>query len=176
MSVDLRRVSSSREVSGARPKVDRGGGPADLLKSRSARLIGVGVAVLLAGLLATSTLLSGETAIPETANVREESSRPSAPAASDPANYAFLLPELKGLPATTPPGTVVEIWATWEPPVTKKLKVQQLIPRATVTKMIPSIEPGPPTVMLEMERRHIPDLMYGDRFGVLSTVIVARPD
>jgi hypothetical protein len=176
MSIDLRRASSSREVSGARPKVERSGGPADLLKSPMGRLIGVGVAVLLLGLLASSMLVESDTETPESTNESENAKRSSAPTATDPASYAFLLPELKGLPARTAPGTVIEIWATWEPPVTKKLKVQQLIPRATVTKMIPSIEPGPPTVMLEMERRHIPDLTYGDRFAALSTVIISRPD
>jgi len=65
----------------------------------------------------------------------------------------------------------IEIWATWEPPVTKKLKVQQLIPLASVEKIIPSIEPGPPTVMLSLERRAIPDLIYGERFGALSVVL-----
>ena len=65
----------------------------------------------------------------------------------------------------------IEIWATWEPPVTKKLKVQQLIPLAFVEKIIPSIEPGPPTVMLSLERRAIPDLIYGERFGALSVVL-----
>ncbi|MGH2699847.1 MAG: hypothetical protein ACRDJL_11720 [Actinomycetota bacterium] len=175
MSIDLRRASSSREVSGARPKVERSGGPADLLNSRVGRLAGVGVAVLLLGLV-VATLAVGTGEEPKATGGPGKSNRPSAPAATDLANYAFLLPELKGLPPSTAPGTVIEIWATWEPPVTKKLKVQQLIPRATVTKMFPSIEPGPPTVMLELERRFIPDLMYGDRFGTLSTVIVARPD
>ena len=99
-----------------------------------------------------------------------------APTATDPASYAFLLPELEGLPPNTRPGTDIEIWATWEPPVTKKLKVHQLVPRATVGKIIPSIEPGPPTVMLELERRYIPDLMYGDRFGALSIVLASELD
>jgi hypothetical protein len=175
MSIDLRRASSSREVSGARPKVERSGGPADLLKSSLGRLIGVGVAVVVLGLLGTSILVD-EAGHLESSNESETEKASSAPTATDPASYAFLLPELKGLPATIAPGTVIEIWATWEPPVTKKLKVQQLIPRATVAEVIPSIEPGPPTVMLEMERRHIPDITYGDRFAALSTVIVSRPD
>jgi hypothetical protein len=131
---------------------------------------------VLLGLLATSMLEEVKSGNPESTSQSDNARRSAAPTATDPASYAFLLPELKGLPATTAPGTVIEIWATWEPPVTKKLKVQQLIPRATVTKMIPSIEPGPPTVMLEMERRYIPDMMYGDRFAALSTVIVSRPD
>ena len=172
MSIDLRRDPPHREVSGARPKVERDGGPADLLKSRPGRLAVVGLAVIVLGLGAATILV--DDAEPPAGREREKdetSSNTSAPASTDLASYAFLLPELEGLPPTTAPGTEIEIWATWEPPVTKKLKVQRLIPRATVTEIIPSIEPGPPTVMLELERRAIPDLMYGDRFASLSVVL-----
>ena len=178
MSIDLRRDPSHREVSGARPKVERNGGPADLLKSRIGRLICAGVAVILIGLGASAMLVDGETAA---SGSRDESvttrgADATTPAATDLASYAFLLPELEGLPPNTRPGTAIEIWATWEPPVTKKLKVHRLVPRATVAKIIPSIEPGPPTVMLDLERRFIPDLMYGDRFGALSIVLASELD
>ena len=177
MSIDLRRDPSHREVSGARPKVERNGGPADLLQSRVARLACLGSAVLLIGLWASTMLIDGEsTASGKDEVVTPRDTDPTAPAATDLASYAFLLPELEGLPPNTRPGTEIEIWATWEPPVTKKLKVHQLVPRATVAKIIPSIEPGPPTVMLELERRFIPDLMYGDRFGALSIVLASEID
>jgi hypothetical protein len=86
------------------------------------------------------------------------------------------LPELEGLPPSTSSGTEIEIWATWEPPVAKRLKVQRLIPQATVSKILPSIEPGPPTVVLELERRFIPDILFGDRFGSLSVVLASDAD
>ena len=178
MSIDLRRDPSHREVSGARPKVERNGGPADLLKSRIGRLVALGGAVLLIGLGASAMLVDRETAGSGSNDegVAARDGDPDAPAATDLVSYAFLLPELEGLPPNTPPSTEIEIWATWEPPVTKKLKVHQLIPRATVTEIIPSIEPGPPTVMLEVERRAIPDLMYADRFGAISIVLVSDFD
>ncbi len=178
MSIDLRRGPSHREVSGARPKVERNGGPADLLKTRAGRLVCLGVAVFFIALGASAMLVDGESAATGSRDegVTARDTDQAQPAATDPASYAFLLPELEGLPPNTPSGTEIEIWATWEPPVTKKLKVHQLIPRATVTEIIPSIEPGPPTVMLEVERRAIPDLMYGDRFGALSIVLASDPD
>jgi len=178
MSIDLRRVPSHRKVSGARPKVERDGGPADLLKSRAVRLAALGLIVVVMGLGASTLLFDGETSkarlAPESGAVAPN--EPSPPAATDLASYAFLLPELEGLSPTVEPGTEIEIWATWEPPITKRLKVQLLIPRATVTKVIPSIEPGPPTVMLELERRLIPDILFGDRFGSLSVVLASEAD
>ncbi|HZK52337.1 MAG TPA: hypothetical protein VFD47_12330 [Actinomycetota bacterium] len=178
MSIDLRRDPSHREVSGARPKVERNGGPADLLKTRVGRLVCLGVAVFLIALGASVMLIDGETAATGSRDegVAVQDTDHAPPAATDLASYAFLLPELEGLPPNTRPGTEIEIWATWQPPVTKKLKVHQLVPRATVAKIIPSIEPGPPTVMLELERRFIPDLMYGDRFGALSIVLASEVD
>ncbi|MGH2750315.1 MAG: hypothetical protein ACRDK3_05500 [Actinomycetota bacterium] len=179
MSIDLRRKPPPRRVSGARPRVQPDGGPAGFINAKARRLSCLGAGVLVVGLLA-STFVSdrGSSALeseedtpgrPPGDDAREPSSR-------DLANYAFHLPELDALPPTAAPGTEIEIWATWEPPVTRKLKVQRLIPRAVVDKVIPSIDPGPPTVVLELERRFIPDIMYGDRFGSLSVVIISEPD
>lgn len=178
MSIDLRRVSSSGPVSGARPKSERADGPAGLFSRRIRRLAILAVAVIATGVLLSSAWLdSGDSTTGDPGDASRGA--PISPsgrghASDDRASYAFLLPELEGLPPDVEPGTAVEIWVTWEPPVTKKLQVQQLVPRATVDELIPSIEPGPPTVMLSLERRHIPDLMYGDRYGALSTVILPR--
>jgi len=178
MSIDLRRATSHREVSGARPKVERRGGPADLYKSRVWRLGLVGIAVLVIGFGLSALLLDKGEPAPQVEEKRNtaRSSDPQSPVATDLASYAFLLPELEGLPPTVSSGTEIEIWATWEPPVTKRLKVQRLIPSATISKVIPSIEPGPPTVMLELERRFLPDIMFGDRFGALSVVLASEAD
>ncbi|MDQ4058253.1 MAG: hypothetical protein M3124_03935 [Actinomycetota bacterium] len=177
MSIDLRRVSSPGPVSGARPKGERADGPAGFLTTRIRRLVLVAFAVIATGVLLSAWLDADDSASggPSPAS-RGVSRSPSdrGPASDDLASYAFLLPELEGLPPDVEPGTAIEIWVTWEPPVTKKLQVQQLVPRAKVDELIPSIEPGPPTIMLSLERRHIPDLMYGDRYGALSTVVLPR--
>ena len=176
MTIDLRRAPN-REVSGARPKVERNGDPADLLKSRVVRMLLLGVVVLVIGLGLTAMLLDEASAPPpEPARNETGTTGTDKPAATDLTTYAFLLPELEGLPSSTSPGTDIEIWATWEPPVTKRPKVQRLIPRATVSKILPTIEPGPPTVVLEIERRYIPDIMFGDRFGALSVVLPSQTD
>ncbi|MBA3290678.1 MAG: hypothetical protein H0U17_04195 [Actinobacteria bacterium] len=176
MTIDLRRAPPSREVSGARPKGEQDGDPAGSLKVRLRRLVLLAGSVLIGGLLATSLLFGGddgatESSDPGSAGGSDASGGPAQPSSTELAGYAILLSELEGLPPDVAPGTEIEIWATWEPPVTKKLKVQQLIPLASVEKIIPSIEPGPPTVMLSLERRAIPDLIYGERFGALSVVL-----
>jgi hypothetical protein len=141
-------------------------------------MVALGIAVLVTGLGVTTLLLDEHTASARPERDRDAAkaiaSGSGAPSATDLTSYAFLLPELEGLPATTSPGTEIEIWATWEPPVTKRLKVQRLIPKATVSKILPSIEPGPPTVVLELERRFIPDIVFGDRFGALSVVLASE--
>ena len=177
MSIDLRR-SSPDPVSGARPKSERIGDPAGFSTTRIRRLAMFALGVIVIGVLLTSVWLdSGESAAGDGGEASRGASTSLSsrrPASDDLASYAFLLPELQGLPPNVKPGTAIEIWVTWEPPVTKKLQVQQLVPRATVEELIPSIEPGPPTVMLSLERRHIPDLMYGDRYGSLSTVVLPQ--
>ena len=139
-------------------------------------MVAIGLIVVAMGLGASTLLFNRETSktrLPAESDA-VATNEPAAPAAIDLASYAFLLPELEGLSPTIAPGTAIEIWATWEPPVTKRLRVQLLIPRATVAEVIPSIEPGPPTVMLELERRHIPDILFGDKFGDLSVVLASE--
>jgi hypothetical protein len=138
----------------------------------------LGAMVLVIGLSVTTLLFDEDKSRPRSEPDRDAAQAidSMAPAATDLTSYAFLFPELEGLPPTTSPGTEIEIWATWEPPVTKRLKIQRLIPKATVTKILPSIEPGPPTVVLELERRFIPDILFGDRFGKLSVVLASDTD
>lgn len=179
MSIDLRRKPPPRQVSGARPKVQPRGGPAGFINSKARRLGALGGGVVILGLLASTFAFGGGSSAPKPNDVtlaQGPTDVATPPSSTDLASYAFHLPELDALPATVPPGTEIEIWATWEPPVTKKLKVQRLIPRATVEKVIPSIDSGPPTVLLELERRYIPDIMYGDRFGSLSVVLLSEPE
>jgi hypothetical protein len=178
MTIDLRRdrrIARSRERG---PRLNETAAPADLLKTRLARMVALGTAVLVTGLGVTTLLFDERTPSSEPEGDRDASQGTASgtPAATDLTSYAFLLPELEGLPPTTSTGTEIEIWATWEPPVTKRLKIQRLIPKATVTKILPSIEPGPPTVVLELERRFIPDIMFGDRFGALSVVLASESD
>ena len=87
--------------------------------------------------------------------------------------YAVSVPELSGLPPDAPPGTALELWVAWDPPLTKRPKIQLLIPRVTVERIVPGLTPeAPATVMLEVPRRAMPDMLYGDRYGTLSVTVL----
>jgi hypothetical protein len=88
-------------------------------------------------------------------------------------SYALEVTELDGLPPDAPPGTLLEVWVTWEPPLTRKIKIQKLIPRARLEKIIPNIVPeAPATALVSVPRSTIVDLMYGDRFGRLGVTVL----
>jgi hypothetical protein len=92
-------------------------------------------------------------------------------------SYALEITELDGLPPDASPGTALEIWVTWEPPITRRIRVQRLIQQARVERIIPNIVPeGPATVLLSIPRRDIADMFYGDRFGQLSAAILPTHD
>ena len=85
--------------------------------------------------------------------------------------YALGLHELSGLSPDTPAGTQLELWVTWEPPVSESVQVQRLLKDVVIERMVPpSLPEGPTTVILSVPVRGISDLLYGDRFGDLSAV------
>lgn len=87
--------------------------------------------------------------------------------------YAVALPELKGLPPEAIPGTRLELWVAWDPPVTKQPRVQKLIEDVILAEMIPPVVPeAPATAVLSVPTKTLPDLLYGDRYGALSATIV----
>lgn len=88
-------------------------------------------------------------------------------------SYALSLGELDGLPARLSSGTELQIWVAWEPPVTRAAQVQLLVERATLDRIVANVVPGePPTVLLLVSPKDVPDLLYGDRWGALSAVVV----
>jgi len=85
--------------------------------------------------------------------------------------YALGLHELGGLPPNAAPGSALELWVTWKPPLTKAARVHLLLDDVVVERVIPpSVPEGSTTVLISVPARGIPDLIYGDRFGELSAV------
>ena len=88
------------------------------------------------------------------------------------ASYALPLSELRGVPPDIPSGSTLELWVTWEPPITKEAQVQLLLREVTLQKIIPTTDPeGPPTALLGVRDAQIGDLIYGDRYGSFHAVI-----
>ena len=87
--------------------------------------------------------------------------------------YAIALYELRGLPPDAPAGTRLEIWAVWKPPVTKQRQVQRLVTGVRLDRIAPPVtSEGPPVAILDVPEKELSDLLFGDRFGDLSAVVL----
>jgi hypothetical protein len=88
-------------------------------------------------------------------------------------SYAIALHELPGLPPDAEPGTALELWATWRPPITKERQVQKLVEGALLERVTPPLTPeGPPVAILSVPEKEIDELLFGDRFGELSAAVL----
>lgn len=97
---------------------------------------------------------------------------PGAAATSDRRSYAIGLQDLAGLAPDTPPGARLELWVTWEPPVTREPRLQKLIGDVALERTIPGAVPeAPVTVLLSVPAERVGDLIYADAYGRLSVVL-----
>jgi hypothetical protein len=93
----------------------------------------------------------------------------SLPATAQMRGYALPVAELSGLPGDARPGTELELWVTWDPPVTKRPRLQRLIRRVVLEKVAPAVTPdGPDAAILLVPVEKLPDLVYADRYGAIS--------
>ena len=88
---------------------------------------------------------------------------------NDLVSYALAVNELHGLPPNAAPGTKLEVWVAWEPPVVKRPTIDRLLDEVVLEEISPPFLPdGPHVAMLLVERERVSDLLYGDRYGSLS--------
>jgi hypothetical protein len=86
--------------------------------------------------------------------------------------YAMAVPELAGLSSSAVPGTRLELWVAWDPPLTKSPKIQRLLKDVILEKIVPPTVPeAPATAILSVPERAVPDLLYGDKYGSLSVTM-----
>ena len=87
-------------------------------------------------------------------------------------SYALSEAEITGLPPDSAPGTPLELWVTWEPPITKRVKLQRLMRDVVLERIIAGVTPeAPSTILLSVKADAVPDLLWADRFGVLSAIV-----
>lgn len=87
-------------------------------------------------------------------------------------DYAIGLHDLAGLPPDAAAGTRLELWVTWEPPVTRAPRLQKLVGDVVVERTIPGAVPeAPVTVVLSVPADRVGDLIYADGYGKLSVVL-----
>lgn len=87
-------------------------------------------------------------------------------------SYAVAVNELHGLPPQAAPGTLLDVWVAWEPPVTKQPRIAPLLSGVILEEIAPPMLPdGPYAALLLVPRNEVSDLLYGDRYGSLSVII-----
>lgn len=87
-------------------------------------------------------------------------------------SYAIGLHELKGLAPDAAPGTRLEVWVSWESPVVDEPRVQRLLKRVVLEKIIAPLTEGPLVALLLVRPDEVGDLLYGHRYGQLSALVV----
>ena len=88
-------------------------------------------------------------------------------------SYALSLADLQGLAPDTRPGARLELWVTWEPPVTRRARIDLLMDDAVLDKIVPALSPErPDTALLLVKASRIADLLWADRYGALSATVV----
>jgi hypothetical protein len=87
-------------------------------------------------------------------------------------SYAIGLQDLPGLPPDAAPGARLELWVTWDPPVTREPRLQKLIGDVVLERTVPGAVPeAPVTVLLSVPAGRVGDLIYADAYGRLSVVL-----
>ncbi len=87
--------------------------------------------------------------------------------------YWVSVAEVDGLPESAPPGTRMELWVAWEPPVTARPRVDRLVREVTLERIAPPVTPqGPAAALLSLPAARIGDVLYADRWGALSVAIL----
>lgn len=154
-----------------------------VLISRRLRNLLLAAAVPVVGVVAVSSMLpssDGRADVP----ARAGRVSPPAPAVGLPVptnpdlrSYAISAPKVAGLSVDTPPGTKMELWVAWEPPVTKEPRVQRLVDEVVLEKIVPpSVPEAPPTAVLLIASKSVDEVIYGDIWGRLSAVVLPSHD
>ena len=94
---------------------------------------------------------------------------PFRPAARDVSTYAIDIATLSGFPPDARPGDLFDIWVAWDRRIVKGPNVQLLLGAVELEKISPPVTPdGPYAALFIVTRRQARDLVYGERYGVLS--------
>ena len=97
------------------------------------------------------------------------------PPAGNVVSYAVPAREVAGLPPDVQAGTTVDLWVAWDPPLTKKPRLQSLLQGVVLEKIAPPVTPdGSAAALFLVPRPDVDRLIWADRYGSLSATIVSR--
>jgi hypothetical protein len=145
---------------------------------RQKQVIVVATAVLAGILFAAEPLRS---ALEGSAEVRRApravstaaSPSPTAPIEEDGYDsYAVALEELPGLAPDAAPGTRLQLWVAWEPPIVRRPRIDLLLKDVVLARIVQPLSPrGRGTALLLLKPPQVSDVLYADRYGGLSAVV-----
>lgn len=108
-------------------------------------------------------------ALPAVATPEAYPTSSAGPPAGQRSAYYMTFDELDGLPSDIPPWTRIELWVSWDPPITDEPVVHLLNDDAFVEAILaPLVEGGSYVVKLSIRDKHRADLVYADRYGSLN--------
>ena len=87
--------------------------------------------------------------------------------------YAIKVSDIAGLAPNTPAGTMIDLWVTWDRPITEVPRLQRLLRRVLIEQVAPPVTPdGPYVAMLSVREPQVDDLLWADRYGALGATIL----
>jgi len=133
-------------------------------------------------------LLSGMTAsrpqrVASVASVGETPLQPTAaPPLVDPAigrphqssvTYAMDIKDVAGLAPNAQPGALLDLWVTWDRPVSEVPRLQRMLRGVVLEQVAPPVTPdGPYVAILSVPRRDVDKLLWADRYGAVSATTI----
>jgi len=83
--------------------------------------------------------------------------------------YAVKVGDIAGLSPSATPGSVLDLWVTWDEPVTQVPRLQRLLRKVVLEHIAPPVTPtGPYVAMLSVSDDKVDDLLWADRYGALA--------
>lgn len=128
---------------------------------------------------ATPEAITAPSPAPDASSVDEhaKSAAPRRVGSRDLVSYAIPITEMQGLPPDIAPGTMIDLWVMWQPPVTKRPKVDRLLQGVLLEKIVPPLLPdGPYAAVLMVSPDDFGTLVWGDRLGALSAAVPAASE
>lgn len=87
--------------------------------------------------------------------------------------YSIGLDEIAGLSPVEAPGSIAELWVTWDRPLTRVPKLQRIVHDAVLARIDPPISSDGPTVATFLvSRKGVERLLWADRYGSLSAIVI----
>lgn len=91
--------------------------------------------------------------------------------------YAVALAGHTGLPLDAAPGTQIDVWVVWRPPMTRRTRIEPVPVAAVLERMTaPVTAAGAPTAVLSLPRRDVPTMIHADLYGDVALTLAVSSE